>query len=74
MARNTRSDVFSYRKKIPLGEVFMQEASFTRLNHNYIAGMRPILRKNALYTDTTANYITPAQPMGFDQVQIRFRT
>ncbi len=52
----------------------MQEASFTRLNHNYIAGMRPILRKQALYSDTTANFITPAQPLGYDQVQIRFRT
>ena len=52
----------------------MQEASFTRLNHKYIAGMRPILRKHALYSDTTANYVSPAQPSGFDQVQIRFRT
>ena len=52
----------------------MQEVSFTRLNHNYIAGMRPILRKAALYSDTTANYITPAQPMDYDQVRIRFRT
>ncbi len=52
----------------------MQEVSFTRLNHKYIAGMRPILRKQALYSDTTANYISPAQPSGYDQVQIRFRT
>ena len=52
----------------------MQEVSFTRLNHKYIAGMRPILRKQALYSDTTANYISPAQPSGYDQVQVRFRT
>ena len=52
----------------------MADNNFTRLNHNYIADMRPILRKHALYSDTSDNYISPAQPTAYDLVRIRFRT
>ena len=52
----------------------MAETNFTRLNQYYIAGMRPILRKHALYSDVSDNYISPAQPSAFDQVKIRFRS
>ncbi len=45
-----------------------------RLKPSYIASMRPILRKHALFSDTTENYISPAQPAGYDRVTIRFRT
>ncbi|MBQ8591829.1 MAG: glycoside hydrolase family 13 protein [Lachnospiraceae bacterium] len=40
----------------------------------YISGMRPVLRKRALYTDTTENYITPAEPSIYAEVKVRFRT
>ncbi len=49
------------------------EQSFTKHNRVYVAGMRPILRKHALYSDTTENYIHPSQPSAFDIVTIRFR-
>ncbi|MCR5250108.1 MAG: glycoside hydrolase family 13 protein [Lachnospiraceae bacterium] len=51
----------------------MSDMSFTRLNQYYIAGMRPILRKHALYSDTSSNYVTPEQPSPFENITIRFR-
>ncbi|MBR6257687.1 MAG: glycoside hydrolase family 13 protein [Lachnospiraceae bacterium] len=36
--------------------------------------MRPILRKHALYSDVSDNYISPAQPAAYDKVKIRFRS
>ena len=52
----------------------MAETNFTRHNLYYIAGMRPILRKHALYSDVSDNYISPAQPAAYDKVKIRFRS
>ena len=52
----------------------MTEANFTHLNQYYIAGMRPIIRKHALYSDVSDNYISPAQPAAFEKVKIRFRS
>ena len=43
-------------------------------NQAYIAGMRPVLRKGALFSDTTADYVRPAEPSPYGQVTIRFRT
>ncbi len=40
----------------------MADKDFIRLNQYYIAGMRPILRKHALYSDVSDNYISPAYP------------
>ncbi|MBP5263397.1 MAG: alpha amylase N-terminal ig-like domain-containing protein [Lachnospiraceae bacterium] len=40
----------------------------------YIASMRPVFNLKALFSDTTEHYVSPAQPMGYDQVTIRFRT
>jgi len=40
----------------------------------YISSMKPILKKKALYSDTTENYVTPMQPTAYDLVTIRFRT
>ena len=39
----------------------------------YIASMRPVLNKRALFSDTTENYVTPAEPSPYDEVTIRFR-
>ncbi len=42
--------------------------------HQYISGMRPILCKRALFSDTTGNYISPAEPAPYSEVTIRFRS
>ncbi|MGN0168074.1 MAG: glycoside hydrolase family 13 protein [Acetatifactor sp.] len=36
--------------------------------------MRPVFNRRALFTDTTEEYISPAEPEVFDKVTIRFRT
>jgi len=43
-------------------------------NRQYISTMRPVFNKRALFSDTTENYISPAEPEAFDKVTIRFRT
>lgn len=42
-------------------------------NQLYIASMRPILNKRALFSDTTEDYVTPAEPAAYEEVTIRFR-
>lgn len=39
----------------------------------YIAGMRPVFNRKALFSDTTEDYVTPAEPNPYSQVTIRFR-
>ncbi len=46
----------------------------TMFNQQYISTMRPIFNRKGLFTDTTENYVTPAQPAPYDTVTIRFRT
>lgn len=41
---------------------------------NYILQMRPILHKNSLFSDGTADYRIPAEPKANETVRIRFRT
>ena len=43
-------------------------------NRQYISTMRPVFNKRALFSDTTENYISPAEPEPFDRVTIKFRT
>ena len=43
-------------------------------NQQYIAGMRPVFNRRAIFTDTSANYMTPAEPLPYDRVTIRIRT
>ena len=52
----------------------MSEQKLTSMKLSYIANMRPILRKYALYSDTTSNYISPEQPTAYDLLTVRFRT
>ena len=40
---------------------------------NYISSMRPLLNKRALFSDTTADYVSPVEPKVGDVVTIRFR-
>ncbi len=42
-------------------------------NQLYIASMRPVFNKRALYSDTSADYVFPEEPEPFDEVTIRFR-
>ena len=43
-------------------------------NQQYILGMRPVFNHGALFSDTTENYISPAEPKSGEAVKIRFRT
>ncbi len=40
----------------------------------YILSMRPVLNKQALFSDTTQDYVTPAEPRLKEKVTIKFRT
>ncbi|MBR0381755.1 MAG: glycoside hydrolase family 13 protein [Eubacterium sp.] len=40
----------------------------------YIFHTDPVLNLQALYTDRSANYVTPEEPVAGDKVKIRFRT
>lgn len=43
-------------------------------NQHYIASMRPLLNKKALFSDMTEDYVSPYQPGKNEIVTIRFRT
>ena len=43
-------------------------------NQQYISSMRPVFNRRALFTDTTEQFVTPAEPTPYDLVTIRFRT
>ena len=43
-------------------------------NQRYISQMRPVFNRRALYTDTTGDYVSNAEPDPFAKVTIRFRT
>jgi alpha-glucosidase len=40
----------------------------------YITGMRPVLNKRAVFSDTTGEYVYPPEPSAYDLVTIRLRT
>ncbi len=40
----------------------------------YLNEMRPVFSKRALYTDTTENFVTPAEPAPYSRIKIRFRS
>jgi len=41
---------------------------------HYIMNMHPVFNRRALFSDTSADYISPAEPEAYDQVTVRFRT
>lgn len=45
-----------------------------RWNVAYINSMKPIIKKKALFSDTTENFVTPYEPTAYDLITIRFRT
>ena len=40
----------------------------------YIASMRPVLNKRALFSDATSQYLNPMEPEAGEEVTVRFRT
>ncbi len=52
----------------------LEQLRQTENKQQYISNMRPIFNGKGLFTDTTENYVTPAQPAPYDSVRIRFRT
>ena len=42
--------------------------------HYYMNSMRPILDKKALYSDTTEEYLIPAEPNPYTEITVRFRS
>ncbi|MDE7179092.1 MAG: glycoside hydrolase family 13 protein [Lachnospiraceae bacterium] len=43
-------------------------------NQQYFAGMRPVFNRKALFTDTTADYLSPPEPSAYGEVTVRFRS
>lgn len=52
----------------------MESIRRAEYNQQYIAGMRPVFNRRAIFSDTTSEYVTPAEPSAYDQVTIRIRT
>lgn len=48
---------------------------FSRMERQqyYINGMRPLLDKRALFSDTTEDYLIPSEPNPYSRITIRFR-
>jgi len=42
--------------------------------HLYLSTMKPVFLKKALFSDTSENYINPAEPNQYGEVTIKFRT
>ena len=40
----------------------------------YVANVRPVFKKRALFSDTTKNYVMPQEPAPYDEITIRFRS
>lgn len=45
-----------------------------RYDQMYIATMKPLLDKKALFSDMTGDYLYPPEPSAYDEVTIKFRT
>ena len=43
------------------------------LNKQYIQEMRPVFNRRALFSDTTGEYVIPAEPKLYEKITIRFR-
>lgn len=43
-------------------------------NQLYIASMRPVLNRHALFSDSTDEYVIPCEPNPYEEITIRFRT
>ena len=50
------------------------KSNYSFFNSEYIAAMRPVFNGRALFSDTTEEFVTPAEPAPYSRVTIRFRT
>lgn len=55
--------------------LFMDFSRFTQPEYaqQYISKMRPVLKRRALFSDTTNEYVTPEEPAPYEMVTVRFR-
>ena len=44
------------------------------LEKQYIQELRPVFHRRALFSDTTGEYVIPAEPKPYEKIKIRFRT
>ena len=66
---------FSGRQRGQRGSTDMEhERSDIRKKMQYILNMHPVFNKEALFSDGTEDYRSPAEPKAGDTVTIRFRT
>ena len=42
-------------------------------DRHYIAFMRPLFNKEAVFSDTTGNFVTPEEPNAYEEVEITIR-
>ena len=49
---------------------------FQRVEYDqmYIATMRPIFDRKALYSDMTEDYVSPPEPSAYGEITVKFRT
>ena len=59
---NWQEDTRNQQAKLKLGTL------------NYLVNMRPVFNTDALFSDETANYVSPMEPKEGERVTIRFRT
>ena len=52
----------------------LEEIKQLENNKRYIGTMRPVFNRRALFTDTTGDYLIPAEPSVNEKVTVRFRT
>ncbi len=55
-------------------ELELEKIEKLEQEQQYIAAMRPVFNRRALFTDTTEEYISPVEPEPFDTLKVRFRT
>ena len=48
--------------------------SMSEKKQMYISNMRPVFNRRALFSDTSPDYVIPAEPNAYSVVKIRFRT
>lgn len=52
----------------------MEKIGRLQSNRLYLATMRPVFNRRALFSDTTGDYLIPPQPEAYEVISVRFRT
>ena len=56
------------------GKLDLNRLKRLEFNRQYIANMRPVFNRRALFTDTTGDYLIPPEPVAGQRVTVKFRT